>query len=85
MKFLVTGGAGFIGSLADGVILVLQAGRTQRDLIKHAEQRLAQAHAKVLGYIITNVEYHLPQYLYRYVHKYGEYGYKESETVALNR
>ncbi len=70
-----------LGHLTDGVILVVQAGRTQRDVINHAESRLYQAHAKLVGYIMTNVEFHLPQYLYRYVHEYGHYAYK-NELVA---
>lgn len=69
-----------LGAAADGVILVIQAGKTQRDMIKTVEHRLYQAHAKLLGYIMTNVEYHLPHYLYRYVHEYDGYGaYYERE------
>ena len=72
-----------VGPLADGVILVMQAARTQRDIIKHAENRLYQARAKTLGYVMTNIEYHLPQYMYRYIHKYDDYSYhKELEPVA---
>lgn len=66
-----------VGPMVDGVIMVIQSGRTQRDVIKHAEHRLHQAHANVIGCVMTNVEYHLPQYLYRYVHEYGSYAYKE--------
>ena len=67
-----------LGPIVDGIILVIQAGRTQRDIIQHAENRLHQAHAKTLGYIMTNIEYHLPHYLYRYVQEYsGEYAYKK--------
>lgn len=78
-----------VGPLVDGVILVIQAGRTQREVIRHAESRLYQAHAKTLGYIMTNVEYHLPQYLYRYIHEYSDYAHyrqpeKEKELVAAN-
>jgi len=58
---------GVLGSQSDGVFLVVQAGRTQRASVQHAQQLLSQAHAKVLGYILTNVEYHLPEYLYRYI------------------
>lgn len=73
-----------LGAMADGVIMVAQAGRTQRDMIKHAEQRLTQAHANILGYVITNVEYHLPHYLYRYVNKYSEeHYYKSNEPVSV--
>jgi len=62
-----------VGPMSDGVLLVVQAGRTQRDAIKHVESRLHQARARTLGYIMTNVEYHVPHYLYRYVNKYGNY------------
>lgn len=60
---------GVLGSQTDGVLMVVQAGRTQRASVQHAEQLLSQAHARVLGYIITNVEYHLPEYIYRYVER----------------
>ncbi|MBN3038098.1 MAG: CpsD/CapB family tyrosine-protein kinase [Candidatus Omnitrophica bacterium] len=70
-----------LGSLVDGVVLVIQASRTQRGVVKHALGRLYQAHAKTLGYIMTNIEYHLPHYLYRYVQEYGgyKYAYKDED------
>jgi capsular exopolysaccharide synthesis family protein len=71
-----------LGAMADGVIMVAQAGRTQRDMIKHAQQRLTQSHANVLGFIITNVEYHLPTYLYRYVNKYSDESYINEHVTA---
>ena len=52
---------------ADGVVMVIQAGRTQRGIIKHAEGLLKQAQSKMLGYIMTNVQYHIPAYIYRYL------------------
>ncbi len=70
-----------IAHLADGVVLVIQAGRTQREVIEHTESRLHQAQARMLGYVVTKVEFHLPQYLYRYVHEYGNYAY-QAESVA---
>ncbi|MFA5143027.1 MAG: CpsD/CapB family tyrosine-protein kinase [Candidatus Omnitrophota bacterium] len=75
-----------LGSMVDGVILVIQAGRTQRSIVKHTEQRLAQAHAKTIGCIMTNIEYHLPQYLYRYVNKYEGYDsyYQEEKKELVN-
>lgn len=70
-----------IGGMTDGVVLVVQAARTQRDMVKTVENRLQQAHANLLGYIITNVEYHLPHYLYRYVHEYDGYrAYYQTEA-----
>jgi len=58
---------GVIGAQIDGMILVIQAGRTQRNIIASAESLLSQARVKLLGYIMTNVEYHMPEYLYRYM------------------
>lgn len=59
--------AGIVGSLADGVIMVIQAGRTQRGIVQRAGELLNQAHAKTFGYVLTNIEYHLPEYIYRYL------------------
>ena len=58
---------GVLGSPNDGVFMVVRVGRTQRGSVQHAQHILSQAHAKILGYVLTNVEYHLPEYLYRYV------------------
>lgn len=71
-----------LGGISDGVIMAAQAGRTQRDMIKHAQQRLVQAHANVLGYVVTNVEYHLPAYLYRYVNRYSDENYIKESIAA---
>ncbi|MDP3791004.1 MAG: CpsD/CapB family tyrosine-protein kinase [Candidatus Omnitrophota bacterium] len=71
-----------LGSVADGTILVIKAGKTQREMIKTVEHRLAQARVKLLGYIMTSVECHLPHYLYRYVNEYSGYSaYYEKENV----
>jgi polysaccharide biosynthesis transport protein len=59
--------ASIIGPLTDGAVMVVQAGRTQRGIIKHSEGLLKQAQAKLLGYILTNIQYHIPAYIYRYL------------------
>ncbi|MFC1709547.1 CpsD/CapB family tyrosine-protein kinase [Candidatus Omnitrophota bacterium] len=59
--------AGIIGAQVDGVIMVVQAGRTQKGVIKHSQTLFRQAQAKILGYILTNVQYHIPAYIYRYL------------------
>ena len=75
-----------LGSVADGTILVIQAGRTQREMIKTVEHRLVQARAKLVGYIMTGVECHLPHYLYRYVNEYSGYSaYYEKESIEQNK
>lgn len=59
--------AGLVGSMSDGVIIVVKASQTQRGVIKHSEALLRQAQAKILGYVLTNIEYHIPAYIYRYL------------------
>ena len=59
--------AGVIGAQTDGVVMVLQANRTHRGVIKQSESLLKQAQTKILGYILTNVQYHIPAYIYRYL------------------
>ncbi len=58
---------GIIGSYTDGALLVIQAGRTQRGIVDRATELLHQAHVHLLGYVLVNVEYHLPEYIYRYL------------------
>jgi capsular exopolysaccharide synthesis family protein len=57
--------AGLLGPETDGVIMVIQAERTQKGIVEHAENLLKQAQAKMLGYILTNIQYHIPAYIYR--------------------
>lgn len=59
--------AGLLGSQTDGTIMVIQANRTQKGVVKHAELILKQAQAKLIGYILTNIQYHIPAYIYRYL------------------
>jgi len=59
--------AGVLGVQCDGIIMVAQAGRTQRGVIVHAQDRLNTVKARVLGYVLTNIEYHIPEYIYRYL------------------
>ncbi|MFH1858295.1 MAG: CpsD/CapB family tyrosine-protein kinase, partial [Candidatus Omnitrophota bacterium] len=56
-----------LGAQNDGIFMVVQAGRTQRGIIQHALRLLEHARVRTLGYVMTNVEYHLPEYIYRYV------------------
>lgn len=59
--------AGLIGAMTDGVILIVKASQTQRGVVKHSETVLRQAQARLLGYVLTNIEYHIPAYIYRYL------------------
>lgn len=56
-----------VGTQADGVLMVIKAGETQRGIVKRASELLQQADAKIAGHILTGIEYFVPSYLYRYL------------------
>jgi capsular exopolysaccharide synthesis family protein len=59
--------AAVLGAAVDGVAIVAQAGRTKREVIHQSSLLLKQAGCNILGYVLTNVEYYIPSYYYRYV------------------
>lgn len=58
---------GLVAARCDGTLVVVQAGRTQRGIVRHCSGLLQQAQARVLGYVVTNIRYHIPAYIYRYL------------------
>jgi capsular exopolysaccharide synthesis family protein len=74
-----------LGALVDGIVIVVQAWRTQREALARARSLLASVHANIIGYVLTNVEHFVPSYLSQYGYHYGYgqyYGYySHSEEV----
>ena len=60
-------------SNVDGVILVLQADKTPKEIIKRARRELDQAGAHVLGAVINRADLSQPEYAY-----YNQYYYDQS-------
>lgn len=56
-----------LGSKVEGVIMVMQAGRTQRGMVTRAAELLSQAHGNIVGHVLTGIEYFVPEYIYRYL------------------
>ena len=56
-----------IGTYVDGVLLVIKAGETQRGIVSRSTELLNQAHAKIIGHVLTGIEYFVPNYIYRYL------------------
>jgi len=48
----------------DGVVLILEADRTRRDTARRIKESLAVANAKVLGVVLNNRSYPIPEPLY---------------------
>ncbi len=55
------------GGYMDGVLMVVQANRTQKGVIRHAGMLIKQAQMNLLGYVLTDIRYHIPSYIYRYL------------------
>ena len=53
-----------ISKWMDGVVLVLEAHSTRRDTARRIKESLAAAHAKVLGVVLNNRTYPIPEELY---------------------
>ncbi len=64
-----------IGNLADGVVLIIRAGRTSREAAAHARRQLADAKARVLGAIVNRVDPSDRYYSYYYQGYYRRGGY----------
>jgi capsular exopolysaccharide synthesis family protein len=66
-----------LGNVADGVLLVVQAGSTTRDAATHARRHLASAKARLLGVILNEIDFSNPAYGYQYYYyqNYARYGY----------
>jgi capsular exopolysaccharide synthesis family protein len=60
-----------IGSVADGVLLVLRAGHTTRETASHARRHLTDAGARILGLVVNQTDRKGGRYGYGYGYSYG--------------
>jgi capsular exopolysaccharide synthesis family protein len=67
--------------VADGVLLVVEANRTSRAMVRQAGARLAETHARVIGAIVNKLDIKTSGYSYNYYDSYGYY-YTEAEQEA---
>lgn len=70
--------AGILGRDADGLLMIIQTGRTPKSVIAHANILFRQAGVKLLGYVLTNVEFQSADYRY-YYHYYDQYTDQEQD------
>jgi capsular exopolysaccharide synthesis family protein len=66
--------ASILAREADGVLFVIQAGRTPKTVVAHAQLLFKQAGIKLFGYVMTNVEFQSADY------RYYNYNYEESSA-----
>jgi protein-tyrosine kinase len=54
-----------LGQIADGVILILESMVTRRETARAAKENLASANVKILGAVLNNHSFSIPENLYR--------------------
>jgi polysaccharide biosynthesis transport protein len=76
-----------VAGLADGVLLVYQAGKVGRLVLKRAKAHLESTRAKVWGVVLNDVQTEVAGYNYThyYTHYYGEETPSEREGGPLQR
>ena len=71
-----------LSTRVDGVILVVQAGRSTRDIVRRARQELAQVGAKVFGVVLNNLDVRREGYGPNDSSYYNHGGYREHRAEA---
>ena len=62
-----------LGSMANGVLLVLRAGYSERDAAQEALQRLLNVGAHVVGAVLNDPDHKVPEYgSYYYYYDYHD-------------
>jgi succinoglycan biosynthesis transport protein ExoP len=75
---LAVADARILATVVDGVILVVKAGTTAKDAIRHTKLLLEEINARIIGILLNNVDIHAAGYS-RYSYYYG-YGKKKQEN-----
>lgn len=69
-----------LSTMVDGVIMVVQAGRSTRDIVRRARQELGSVGAKIFGVVLNNLDIKREGYD-SYLSTYGNYGYGEKQAA----
>lgn len=73
--------AALLGKLSDGVVLVVRANRTVRDMAITGVEQLTAVGAKLLGVVLNGVAMGRGSYYYyQYYYYYGDEGYQEKKS-----
>ncbi len=64
-----------LANKVDGVVFVIRTAKTQRETVLHAQAQIEQVHGKIIGFVLTFVEYYMPYSLYKYLQYPTNYYY----------
>src|SRR5204863_3579707 len=73
-----------IGSIVDGVLLVVYSGKSSRSMVRRSRQLLLDVGAKIFGVVLNNVNVRSHDYYYHYPRQYHQAYYSsdvEEESV----
>jgi non-specific protein-tyrosine kinase len=83
---LIGADAAVLGQIADGVLLVVNAGETRRDMARQAVDSLRQVGANIIGVVLNRVPTRRGGYYYYYYPHYHYYqGYYSEEEKAKGK
>lgn len=72
-----------LSTMVDGVILVVQSGKSTREVLRRAKQELAGVGAKIFGVVLNNVDFKREGYdEYEYHRYYSSYGSEKKEAAG---
>jgi protein-tyrosine kinase len=57
--------ATFMGQLADGIVLIVEANHTRRETVRRAKEQLESAQVRLLGAVLDQRTFPIPEKLYR--------------------
>ncbi len=61
----INGTATLLGALSDGVVLVVEANSTRREVARKAKDSLDRANVRLLGAVLNNRTFPIPDLIYR--------------------
>jgi capsular exopolysaccharide synthesis family protein len=73
-----------IGSMVDGVLLVVHGGKSSRDVVRRSRQLLLDVGAKIVGVVLNNVSIHSHDYYY-YHQRYYHQSYYSTDSAASEK
>ncbi len=59
--------AGIIAPLTEGVIIVVRAEKTRREVVRRTIEQINNSGAQVTGAVLAGMEYHIPEYIHRHL------------------
>jgi tyrosine-protein kinase Etk/Wzc len=67
-----------LATIADGVLMVVRAGETDRSAAQYAVQQIERVGGKVVGAVLNDPDAKLPRYGQKYAYHYRDYKYGEA-------